>query len=94
MERYDYKDTGEFINIGTGIDISIKELADMIREIAGFSGETVWNTSVPDGTPRKLLDVTKLHNLGWRHKIELEAGLRDTIRWFEENYKKIIGKLN
>lgn len=63
------------VNIGTGKDISIKELALLIKEIVGFSGEIVWNTDKPDGTPRKLLDVSLIHSLGWEHKIELKEGI-------------------
>ena len=64
------------INIGTGIDLSIKELAELIAEVTGFEGEIVWNKNKPDGTPRKLLDVSKIHALGWRHAIELKNGLK------------------
>lgn len=64
------------INIGTGIDLSIKELAELIAEVTGFEGEIVWNKNKPDGTPRKLLDVSKIHALGWRHTIELKNGLK------------------
>ena len=64
------------INIGTGVDLSIKELAEMMARITGFDGEIVWDSSKPDGTPRKLMDVSKLHSAGWHHKIELEDGVR------------------
>lgn len=63
------------VNIGTGKDISIKELALLIKEIVGFSGGIVWNTNKPDGTPRKLLDVSLIHSLGWEHTIELKEGI-------------------
>ena len=63
------------VNIGTGTDLSIKELALMIQKIVGFKGETIWDSSKPNGTPRKLLDVNLIHSLGWRHNIELEAGI-------------------
>lgn len=63
------------VNIGTGEDISIKELANVIKEIVGFSGAIQWNTSKPDGTPRKLLDVSLIHSLGWEHTIELKQGI-------------------
>lgn len=65
------------VNIGTGKDISIKELAEMIKKITGFTGEITWNTSKPDGTPRKLLDVSLIHSLGWKHTIGLEEGIRE-----------------
>ena len=80
-----YYNKSEFVNIGTGVDIEIKELAEMIKEIVGFRGEIKWNTTMPDGTPRKLLDVNRLHNLGWKHKIELRDGIMDV-------YKKVRGK--
>ena len=75
------------INIGTGEEVSIRELALLIREVVGFAGELVFDTSRPDGTPRKLSDVTRLHGLGWRHRIGLEEGLKETYRWYVENIK-------
>jgi len=68
------------VNIGTGKDIPIKELAELIKKIVDFKGEIVWNTSKPDGTPRKLLDVSLIHGLGWKHTIELEAGISEVYR--------------
>ncbi|NEW78264.1 MAG: GDP-L-fucose synthase [Gelidibacter sp.] len=65
------------VNIGTGKDIAIKELAEMIKEIVGFNGKIVWNSSKPDGTPRKLLDVSLIRSLGWEHRIELEEGIKE-----------------
>ncbi|MCO4293007.1 GDP-L-fucose synthase [Solitalea sp. MAHUQ-68] len=65
-----------FVNVGTGEDLSIKDLALLVKEIVGFEGELTFNTSKPDGTPRKLMDVTKLHSLGWKHKIELPEGIK------------------
>ncbi len=72
MNTYDEKG---FINIGTGHDLSIKELAVLIKKIIGYEGELIFDESKPDGTPRKLMDVSKLHSLGWKHKIELEEGI-------------------
>ena len=63
------------MNIGTGEDLTIKELAEMIKDIVGFKGELVWNTSKPDGTPRKLMDVSRLHEMGWKHRIGLREGI-------------------
>jgi GDP-L-fucose synthase len=63
------------INIGTGVDLTIKELAGLVKDITGFEGKLLWNTSKPDGTPRKLLDVTLLHSLGWKHNIDLQQGI-------------------
>ncbi len=72
MQNYDEQ---QFINIGVGHDISIKDLALLVKKIVGFEGELSFNTSKPDGTPRKLMDVSKLHSLGWKHKIELAEGI-------------------
>jgi GDP-L-fucose synthase len=66
----------ELVNVGTGEDVSIKDLALLIKEIIGFQGELVWDTTKPDGTPRKLMDVTKLHSKGWKHKIGLREGIK------------------
>ena len=79
------------INIGTGEDVSIKELAKLLIEVVGYNSEISWNTAMPEGTPRKLLDVECLANLGWRAKIGLKQGLTDTYRWFLENYDSIRG---
>ena len=82
METYDGDD---IVNIGTGEDVTIKELAETIKEIVGFEGEIVNDTTKPDGTPRKLLDVSRLHSLGWKHKIPLKDGIKMTYDWFLEN---------
>lgn len=78
-------DGSEIINIGTGEDLSIKELAETIQSIIGFEGKIVWDTTKPDGTPRKWLDVSRLHVLGWKHMIHLREGVHLTYRWFLEN---------
>lgn len=72
METYN---DSTLVNIGTGVDITIKELAETIKAETGYEGEIVWNTDKPDGTPRKLMDVSKLHGLGWKHKIDLKEGI-------------------
>src|ERR1035437_4792540 len=74
------------INIGTGEDLSIKELAIRIKKITGYGGKIVWDTTKPDGMPRKLLDVSKLHKLGWRHKIGLDQGIESTYGWFKKEF--------
>lgn len=79
MENYQGKD---FLNVGTGTDISIKELAQLIQKVVGYKGKLVFDTSKPDGMPKKLLDVSKLHELGWKHSISFEDGLKQTYRWF------------
>lgn len=73
MENYN---ESELVNIGTGEDVTIKNLAALVKQIVGFQGEIVWDSSKPDGTPRKLMDVSKLHGLGWHHKIALEDGIK------------------
>lgn len=85
MNNYD---SPEIINIGTGEDCTIKELAEMIKEIVGYEGEIYWNTSKPDGTPRKLLDVSKLNKLGWRHKTDFKTGLEKTYLWYIKKITK------
>jgi len=84
MNNYD---ESEPLNIGTGKDITIKELAELIKEIVGYEGEIKFDTTKPDGTPRKLLDVSRLHATGWKHKIELREGIQSTYEWFKENWK-------
>ena len=79
-----YSDYGH-INVGTGIDISISELALKIKKMLCYEGEIVWDKSKPDGTARKVLDVTKINNFGWKHRIDLDQGLRETIDWYEKN---------
>jgi len=73
------------INIGTGVDVTIRELAETIKLVVGFEGELKFDASKPDGTPRKLLDVSKINSLGWQAKISLADGLRSTYEWFLEN---------
>ena len=73
------------VNIGTGVDVTIKELAETIKETVGFTGNINWNTDKPDGTPRKLMNVSKLHNLGWKHKIELKQGIEMVYEDFRNN---------
>jgi GDP-L-fucose synthase len=86
IEKIEAKDLYEngltHINIGTGEDLTIAELAGIVRKITGFEGEIAYDSSKPDGTPRKLLDVTRLHNLGWKHKTELEEGIKLAYEWF------------
>jgi GDP-L-fucose synthase len=81
MQNYNEAD---FLNIGVGSDVTIKHLAEMIRNVVGFEGEIKWNTDKPDGTPRKLMDVSKLHALGWKHTINLEEGINRTYQDFLE----------
>jgi len=82
MERYSAKDVGEFVNIGTGTDLTIRELADMVKRIVGFSGDIVWDNTKPDGTPRKLLDISRMKALGWEPKTAIEKGIRKAYDWY------------
>lgn len=84
MENYEGND---FFNIGTGKEISIKGLAELIKEVVGYEGEIVWDSSKPDGTPRKLLDISRLENQGWKYKMELKDGVKEAYKWFLENYE-------
>ena len=97
MQNRDFKDMysldtveirNTHINIGTGKDISIKELAETIKEIIGFKGELIFNSNKPDGTMKKLIDVSKINKLGWKHNVELEEGLKQLNDWY------VIQKLN
>jgi GDP-L-fucose synthase len=78
-------DGEDIVNIGVGKDISIGELADMVRSITGYEGGIVNDTSKPDGAPRKLLDVSRLHALGWQARVPLHEGIEQTYRWFLEH---------
>ncbi|MEY4383328.1 MAG: hypothetical protein RI995_870, partial [Bacteroidota bacterium] len=82
MENYNEK---ELVNVGTGEDVTIKELALLVQQIVGFEGEIIWDTSRPDGTPRKLMDVSKLHALGWKHQIQLKEGIQMAYQDFLTN---------
>jgi GDP-L-fucose synthase len=84
-----YNDCKEHINVGVGEDITIKDLVNLIKEIVDYDGKIMWNVSYPDGTPQKLLDVSKINALGWKAKTSLEDGLRITYKWFVENYENI-----
>ena len=81
MEHYNGK---EHVNVGTGEDLPIKELAETIRDIVGFTGDIAWDTDKPDGTPRKLMDCSRIHNLGWKHAIELQQGLSEVYKEFKQ----------
>ncbi|HPT77108.1 MAG TPA: GDP-L-fucose synthase [Defluviitaleaceae bacterium] len=83
MENYD---CNEFVNIGTGKEISIARLAEMIKNIIGYKGDIRWDRTKPNGTPRKLLDISKLTALGWRSQVNLETGIYKTYAWYKENY--------
>jgi len=75
-------DEGQFVNVGTGTDVTIRELAEQVAQAVGYSGRIEWDASKPDGTPRKLLDVSRLASLGWTSRISLEDGLRSTVEEF------------
>lgn len=86
LENYDGP---EQVNVGTGTDVTIKELADTVAQAVGYSGEIEWDTSKPDGTPRKLLDVSRLSDAGWTSSIGLEAGIKSTVEWYRSNVENV-----
>ena len=91
MENTDAKDLYEngitHLNIGTGEDLSIKDLATLVKEITGYQGNIIFDTTKPDGTPRKLMDVSRMTSLGWKHKTDLRSGIEKAYKWFLENYE-------
>ncbi|HEY3548206.1 MAG TPA: GDP-L-fucose synthase [Propionicimonas sp.] len=86
LENYDDPTT---INVGTGVDHTIRDISAMVADAVGFVGETQWDTTKADGTPRKLLDVSRLHDLGWRPSIPLDDGIRSTVAWYRENIRNV-----
>lgn len=82
LENYDGE---QHVNIGTGKEVTIRQLAETVKKVVGFEGEIVWNKDMPDGTPRKLTNVDKLHGLGWMHKVDLEEGVELAYQWFKDN---------
>ncbi len=82
LENYDGE---QHVNIGTGKEVTIKELAETVQRAVGFEGTIIWNKDMPDGTPRKLTNVDRLHGLGWQHKVDLEEGVTLAYQWFREN---------
>lgn len=86
MENYDGPDQ---VNVGTSTDVTIKELAAIVADAVGYTGEMLWDTTKPDGTPQKLLDVSKLGEAGWRASIKLDDGIRNTVQWYREHRENI-----
>jgi GDP-L-fucose synthase len=82
MEKYDYSDIGEFINIGSGKDKKIKDMAIIVKRVIGYDGEIIYDTTKPDGTPRKLMDNSRLKKLGWQQTIDLEEGIGKEFEWY------------
>ncbi len=78
----------QHVNIGTGKEVTIKQLAETVQKCVGFTGDIIWNKDMPDGTPRKLTNVDKLHGLGWTHKVELDEGVSLAYDWFKENVEQ------
>ncbi len=92
MKNYTVKgmsDGGQHVNIGSGIEVSIKQLAETIKEVVGYQGNLIFDNSKPDGTPRKLLDVSRLHAMGWKHSVELKDGLITAYKDFVERYTNL-----
>ena len=88
MRRYD---AAAHVNVGTGQDLTIRELAELVKDVVHPQATLAFDASKPDGAPRKLLDVSRLHALGWHHKIELREGIASSYRWFLENHAKARG---
>ena len=82
MENYDSE---QHVNTGTGEEVSIRQLAETVKEVVEFEGELIFNTNMPDGTPRKLTTVDKLHALGWKHKVSLKDGIQLAYDWYLQN---------
>jgi GDP-L-fucose synthase len=88
LEHYD---GSEQVNVGSGTDVTIREIAETVASVVGYTGETEWDTTKPDGTPQKLLDVSKLAQLGWTSKISLEEGIERTVTWYRDHIGAIRG---
>jgi GDP-L-fucose synthase len=88
MQHHSASEIGEFINIGSGQDLTIADLAGLIQDVVGFEGEVVWDSSMPDGTPRKLLDVSRMNSLGWQPHTSLQDGVRQTYQWYCQQLEK------
>jgi GDP-L-fucose synthase len=88
LEHYD---DGEIVNIGVGKDISIADLADIVKDVVGYGGRIEYDSSKPDGTPRKLVDVTRINGLGWSARIDLRSGVEQTYQWFLDNQAHLRG---
>jgi GDP-L-fucose synthase len=91
MQSSEARVVGEFVNIGTGRDMTIKELATLVKETVGYQGDMQWDTSKPDGTPQKLLDVGRMESLGWKAEIPLRQGIQDTYGWYLKNIGHLKG---
>jgi GDP-L-fucose synthase len=89
MSNYNYADIGEIINIGVGRDSTINELAELIRGVVGYQGGIEYDPSMPDGTPRKLLDISRVTALGWTAKTELRDGIAKTYQWFLQHAESV-----
>jgi len=90
MEHCNAEDIKEFVNIGSGEDVTLYELAELVKAVVGFKGEITWDTNKPDGTPRKLLDVSTINDLGWKSRVGLKEGTKRTYKW----YLKLSGMSN
>ena len=84
MQNHNAQNIKPFVNIGTGTDIQIKDLAILIKNIVGFNGSIEYESDKPDGTPRKLLEISKINKLGWKHKIQLKQGIQNTYNWYKK----------
>ena len=87
MDKYD---SDEIINVGSGVDVTIKELTGLIADVVGYTGKIVWDTSKPNGPPRKLLNVDRIKELGWEPKTNLKEGIEKTYEWYRQNLVKAV----
>jgi len=91
LDEQTYQDNAKpmlsHINVGTGVDVTIREMAETMKEVIGFKGELTFDTTMPDGAPRKLIDVSRLSNMGWKYSVDLEDGLTKTYNWYLEGCK-------
>ena len=94
LHLLDHYDGPEQVNVGTGTDVTIREIAERIAGVTGYTGETMWDTTKPDGTPQKLLDVRNLATTGWQSKIDLAEGIRRTVAWYRQNRDRLRGSAN
>ena len=88
MQEYDYKEIGSHINVGTGRDHTIKELAEIVKVSVGYKGGIEWDSSKPDGMPRKLLDVAKIEKLGWEARVDVKEGVNRAYKWYTREASK------
>ena len=91
LDNLDASEVGEFVNVGTGKDLTIEDLAKTVATVVGYNGQIQWDTTFPNGTPRKVLDVSRMHAFGWEAKTRLSDGIRKTFDWLVDHYESARG---